>query len=285
MNRIAALLLSGLLLLGSVNLPAAAAADDAPVVVIQYAQELLSNKVAGLIESGFASSGSDANRYKNAAPGDAYHLSGGRRIYTFTEIDPTEGAKPKIADVLRLTDGWLFTADNAAGTPVAMIEVSRQADGSFDYLYGDDAYCFDKCCSLLRDLLAADGIAEEPILIADQTYAFLIRDAAGTERIMPAPSLEREAEAALGVTSLLQLPTGEELFRALQNRKRETDSSSEILYGGSVFQDLAVHPDAVAAQSENAFPLGLTISIVVCAVSAAVAAFHCAVYRKKKKRA
>ena len=285
MKRLFALLLSGLFLL--ISVPFATAADattDAPTEVVQYAQNVLLDKVTGLIEAGFTSSEPDTVRYRNAQPGDAYHLSEGRRIYTFTDIDLSDRATPKIADAISPTDGWLFTADNAAGVPVALLEVGRRADGSFDYLYGDDAYSFDKCFSLLRDLLAADGIEEDPILMEDQTYAFLIRDAAGTERIMPAPSPEREAEAVLGVTSLSQLPTGEELLRALQSRKAEAESATGTLYGGSVCQELAVHPAAEKAKRETAFPPGPTVTIIVCA-AAAVAVILCVAYRKKKKRA
>lgn len=285
MKRIAALLLSVWLLLLSVPFVAAAnTTDDVPSDAVQYAQDVLLDRVADLIESGFTSSEPDAYRYRNAKPGDTYHLSGGIRLFTFTEIEPAEGARPNIADIISPTEGWLFTVDNTAGTPVAIIELSRNEDGSFGFQYGDDAYAFDKCLCLMRSLLASDSVKEEPVLIADHTYALLVRDAAGTERIMPAPSLECEAEAVLDVTSLKQLPTGEELLRALQNRKRETDSSPEILYGGSVFQDLVMHPDGNDVQTNAVFPLRLTVCAAVCAAAAAAVAI-CAVYRKKKKRA
>lgn len=287
MKRITVFLLSFLvLLISAAPMAAATAKDAAPADVVLYAQDALLDKVVGLIEAGFTSTESDTHRYRNAKPGDTYHLSAGKRLYALTgDIDLTEGAKAKIADLVSPTEGWLFTVDNDAGQPVAMIEVSRAADGSFGYTYGSDAYVYDKCVRLLDRLLAADGMEAEPVVITENTLALYITDADGTERIMPAPFLENEAEAVLSVTSLAQLPTGEDLFKALQSRKRQADSSSAVLYGGSVFQDLAVHPDADGAQAGKVLPLRWTVLTVACAAAVVAVAAICILHRRRKTRA
>lgn len=276
-------------LLASVCLPITAAStqDAAPADAVQYAQDVVLEKVTGLIEASFTAAAPDTAHFRNAKQGDVYHLSAGKRFYALTgTVDLSTRAKPVIADLITPADGWFFTADNAAGVPVGLMEVSRRPDGSFGYEYGQDAFLFDKALRQMCSLLAAEGIRAEPLLLSLHTQALYARDADGTERLLPVPNTDREAEQIFAVTKLAQLPTGEDLYRLLQRRKREAGRSTEILYGDAVFQELMLQPDAAAAQTVDGFQPPWTVLPAACAAAAvAVAVFIHALRRKQKQRA